>query len=82
MAGAQRYAAEVSGRERQYIKGPGSWLRKGCWQDEPAAPAGGVTIDQDGNVVEQPQPQGPPRHRGGHVDHMAIAMAPHRRGQR
>lgn len=31
---AKRYALEVAGRERQYIKTPAAWLNADCWRDE------------------------------------------------
>lgn len=35
IAGAQRYAAEVSGQDPKFIKHPPKWLNAGCWADEP-----------------------------------------------
>lgn len=35
LAGATRYAAEQSGKELQFVKHAGRWLRSKCWLDEP-----------------------------------------------
>lgn len=43
IAGARRYAAEMRGKEPKYIKHPTTWLRNGCWEDEPpVGPPGGM----------------------------------------
>lgn len=34
-AGAKRYAEERKGKDPQYTKLPATWLRKGCYDDEP-----------------------------------------------
>jgi hypothetical protein len=55
IAGALRYAAERASQDPKYTKHPSTWLRAGCWTDEPP---GGVVIDQHGNavaVVERPR---------------------------
>jgi hypothetical protein len=39
MAVTIRFAASVAGKDKQYIKGPAVWLNKGCYLDEPDAPA-------------------------------------------
>lgn len=41
MAGLRAYVAEIAakGIERQYVKGPDTWLNKGCWADDYSAPA-------------------------------------------
>ena len=33
--GTKRYAAQVAGKEAQYIKHPATWLNGQCWLDEP-----------------------------------------------
>ncbi len=38
MAGTIRFAASVQGKDPQYIKTPGPWLRAGRWADEPDPP--------------------------------------------
>jgi hypothetical protein len=56
--GARRYARDVAHREERFIKEPGNWLRDKAWLDAPSASAGGVTLDERGNVVEmRPRPQ-------------------------
>jgi hypothetical protein len=35
LAGAMRYAAETEDRNPMYIKHPATWIRGGCWADEP-----------------------------------------------
>lgn len=41
MAGLRAYVADVAARgiERQYVKGPDTWLNKGCWADDYSAQA-------------------------------------------
>ena len=38
IAGAKRYAAQVAGKETEYIKHPATWLNAECWLDEPDPP--------------------------------------------
>lgn len=35
IAGLERNLPTLTGRDRQYVKHPASWLRAGCWMDEP-----------------------------------------------
>ena len=35
IAGAKRYAAEMAGKESQFIRYPATWLNGKCWLDEP-----------------------------------------------
>lgn len=35
MAGLRRNLPSMERKDRQYIKYPASWLRAGCWMDEP-----------------------------------------------
>ena len=35
IAGAKRYAAEMAGKELQFIRYPATWLNGKCWLDEP-----------------------------------------------
>jgi hypothetical protein len=46
--GARRYAGERAGQDPTYTKHPATWLRGGCWEDEPKP---GAVIDPAGNVV-------------------------------
>ena len=55
IAGAERYAGERAGQEPRYTKHPGTWLRAGCWGDEPARSNGHTVIDQHGNVITTPR---------------------------
>jgi hypothetical protein len=40
----------------KYIKSAANWLYAEPWRDPPAAPAGGITLDERGNVVEMRPP--------------------------
>lgn len=54
IAATQRFAAIVSGKERQFIPHPATWLNGGCWADETPAPppaAGGSPTPKSGDVV-------------------------------
>lgn len=46
IAGAMRYAAERTGQDSTYTKHPATWLNKGCWTDEPAAPQQPTVLSQ------------------------------------
>jgi hypothetical protein len=35
IAGAEKYAIAVQGKEPQFIRHPATWLNGGCWDDEP-----------------------------------------------
>lgn len=35
IAGIERNAPSMARKDKQYIKHPASWLRAGCWMDEP-----------------------------------------------
>lgn len=35
IAGAEKYAVAVQGKEPQFIRHPATWLNGGCWDDEP-----------------------------------------------
>jgi hypothetical protein len=62
LAGAMRYAAERDGQDPRYTKHPTTWLRGGCWTDEPA-PVAGAVIDQNGALVAPgPAPGRRPSH--------------------
>jgi hypothetical protein len=37
MVATTRFRASVSGKDKQYVKGPAVWLNKGCYLDEPDA---------------------------------------------
>jgi hypothetical protein len=37
IAGAEKYAVAVQGKESQFIRHPATWLNGGCWDDEPDA---------------------------------------------
>ena len=54
IAGAQRYAGERAGEDPKFTKHPATWLRGGCWEDEPPA-NGGAVIDQHGNPFGMPR---------------------------
>lgn len=41
-AGLNRWAEESAGKEPRYVKHPPTWLNRGCWDDEPMPPDGGV----------------------------------------
>ena len=40
-AGLVRYRDHVAGTEERFIKHPTTWLNRGCWDDETAAPGKG-----------------------------------------
>ena len=52
IAGAKRYAAEVSGKDQQYTKHATTWLNRRCWEDEPEETKPGMTKTQYGYVPE------------------------------
>lgn len=52
--GARRYAIERNGEPPRYTKHPATWLRGGCWTDEPV---GAPVIDEAGQLVAYEQPQ-------------------------
>jgi hypothetical protein len=56
IAGAKRYAAERAGQDPKFTKNPATWLRDGCWTDEPAASANGPPIIDNvtGDIIEPP----------------------------
>jgi hypothetical protein len=56
LAGAMRYAAERSGQDSKFTKHPATWLRAGCWADEPTIPATGITIDGNGIPISASTP--------------------------
>jgi hypothetical protein len=56
IAAARSYAAEKRGVAEKYIKFAANWLYAEPWRDPPAAPDGGVTLDERGNVVEMRPP--------------------------
>jgi hypothetical protein len=39
LAGVMRYAAERDGQDSKFTKHPATWLKSGCWEDEPSPPA-------------------------------------------
>lgn len=45
LAGIQRYAASVAGKDRKYIAHPTTWLNEGRWKDEDASDQGQTVID-------------------------------------
>lgn len=57
IAGARRYASATVNTESRYVKHAATWLRAESWLDEPE-PSGVVTIDAEGNVVQQAAPPG------------------------
>lgn len=52
IAGAKRYAAEVSGKEPQYTKHATTWLNRRCWEDEPETPKAGMIKTPYGMMPE------------------------------
>ena len=42
-AGAERWALESQDQEPRYIKHPATWLRAGCWMDEPMTTTGATS---------------------------------------
>jgi Helix-turn-helix domain len=62
IAGAKRYAGERAGEDPQFTKHPATWLRGGCWEDEPPRDGGPPTIDgATGEII----PAAPRRRRKG-----------------
>ncbi len=52
MAGAERYAREVAGTEKRFIKAPAVWLNKGSWMNEPAGPAPAARSGFSGSAIQ------------------------------
>jgi hypothetical protein len=57
VAGAKRYAAEVRGKEEQFVAHPASWLNQKRWLDEPLKPQATATIYRPKEFT--PEPEGP-----------------------
>ena len=57
--GAKRYAGERAGQDPKFTKHPATWLRGGCWEDEPPprADGGPPTIDGRTGEVIAPRPR-------------------------
>ena len=70
--GAVRYAAERHGEPDRWTKHPATWLNGECWTDDPA---GGLTVDQDGNEVFEKRPRDSTRKRSAFEVAASIAFS-------
>jgi hypothetical protein len=70
--GAKHYASERAGQDPKYTRFPATWLNGECWADE-RKPAQGVTIDQQGNVIDAARTFERPKARSKADEHEAMA---------
>lgn len=52
LAGAQRYAAEVSGKDANFVKHPARWLDGDCWRDENSQAPPGLHAGLDPTIAK------------------------------
>lgn len=70
--GAKLYASDRAGQDPKFTKHPATWLNGECWTDE-RKPAKGVTIDQQGNVIDAARTFERPKVRSKAEEHEAAA---------
>jgi hypothetical protein len=70
--GAKHYASERAGQDPRYTAHPTTWLNGERWTDE-RKPAQGVTIDQQGNVIDAAKTFERPKVRSKADEHEAMA---------
>jgi hypothetical protein len=70
--GAKHYASERAGQDPRYTAHPTTWLNGERWTDE-RKPAQGVTIDQQGNVIDAARTFERPKARTKADEHEAMA---------